>query len=283
MTSWAGIETIDDLHELAPDACAALGHMRRRALGFGVAPRTAASAAAAAYADQFNIDVASLTATQRAEAAAELGDDLFGFVQATWALDMADRIDHAWCQLLGVAPDRTRAADDTGDVGSVDAGEMWAAVEAFLPAVARMDALDPVTTEVVRLRGARAHDCRLCRSLRSVDAIDAGATEATFDDIDRYEVSPMDERLKVALRLVDAVIWEPRAWPDGLADSVRSTFAPAEAVEIVLDVVRNGANKIAVALEADQANVTDGVEFFSMDEAGELTYGLDDPTATPPR
>ena len=32
----------------------------------------------------------------------------------------------------------------------------------FLPAVARMRALDPVTSELVRLRGAAQHNCRLC-------------------------------------------------------------------------------------------------------------------------
>ena len=45
--------------------------------------------------------------------------------------------------------------------------------------VARLDTLDPVLTELVRLRGARQHECRLCGSRRSVAAIGAGAEEAT--------------------------------------------------------------------------------------------------------
>lgn len=266
-------EIVADLRSLAPEAFHTLERMRACALGWEAPAPAEASAAVAAYAGQFNLDVASLSAQQRSEAAAVLGADLFAFVQATWVIDMADRIDHAWGQLFALEP----AGMPAGTAEPVDASTLWAAVEEFLPAVARLAALDPVTTEAVRLRGARAHDCRLCRSLRSVDAIRAGADDATFDAIDRYETSELDERLKVALRLVDALIWEPRSWPDGLAESVRSTFTPAEAIEIVLDVVRNGANKIAVALEADQANVEDGVEYFSVDGSGALTYGLDRP------
>jgi alkylhydroperoxidase family enzyme len=278
MTGWDEVAGVDHLRVLAPEAFEALERMRDGALGMGVADRTAASTAVAMYADQFNIDVASLTAEQRAAAGAVLGDALFGFVQAVWALDMADRIDHAWRQLVPSAvPDRSSSGSPSA--APIDHTEMWSAVEAFLPAVGGLAALDPVTTEIVRLRGARAHDCRLCRSLRSVHAIEAGADDDTFDAIDRYETSDLDERLKVALRLVDAMIWEPRSWRDGLAAEVKATFTPAEAIEIVFDVVRNGANKIAVALEADQAHVAEGVEYFSMDPAGDLTYGLDRPAS----
>ncbi len=280
MTGWDRIAAVDDLRAPAPEAFAAMEGMRCRARRMPVDGWVAGSPAVAGYADQFNLDVASLTADQRAAASAALGDDLFGFVQAVWALDMTDRIDHALWQLAPVdaprpVPEPTAAAGST-----FDSAAMWAAIDAFLPAVARLQALDPVTTELVRLRGARAHDCRLCRSLRSVGAIEAGAGEETFDAIDRYETSDLDERTKVALRLVDTVVWEPRRWRDGTAESVRAAFTPAEALEIVLDVVRNGANKIAVALEVDQAHVEDGVEYFSVDDAGNLTYGLDRPVAS---
>ncbi len=285
MTGWDRIAGVDDLRALAPEAFAAMEGMRRCAAGVAVAEHGSASPDVAAYAEQFNLGVASLTADQRAAAASALGDDLFGFVQAVWALDMSDRVDHALRRLAPVdppatVPDATAPGGSTN--GTIDAAAMWTAIDAFLPAVARLRALDPVTTEVVRLRGARAHDCRLCRSLRSVGALEAGAREETFDAIDHYEASDLDERTKVALRLVDALIWEPRRWPDEVAGSVRAAYAPTEAVEIVLDVVRNAANKIAVALEADQAHVEGGVEYFSVDAAGNLTYGLDRPTAAVP-
>lgn len=275
VTGWDLVDSVEDLGGLAPDAFAALETMRARATVIDTAGPAKGSAAVERFAEQFNVDVASLTVEHRAAAAAALGDDLFGFLQATWVNDMADRIDHAWRQLFRIDLDEWRRRTPQPTADPDPAGALWQAIDTFLPAVARLSALDPVTTEVVRLKGARAHDCRLCRSLRNVGALDAGADEETFDAIDRFEDSDLDQTLKVALRMVDAIIWEPRAWPSRLAETVRETFEPEEAVEIVLDVVRNGANKIAVALEADQPNVIEGVEFFAMDENGALTYGLD--------
>ena len=128
----------------------------------------------------------------------------------------------------------------------------------------------------VRLRGARAHDCRLCRSLRSVRAVRAGGDEALFDAIDdEHHVLPGPHR--VAVRAVDAVVWQPGAWPSGLAATVRRDFGDAGGVELVLDIVRNAANKIAVSLGADDPHVTDGIEYFDVDSAGDLVYGLPAP------
>jgi hypothetical protein len=58
-----------------------------------------------------------------------------------------------------------------------------------------------------------------------------------------------------------------------LPSQVRAAFSPEEALEIVLDVSRNAANKIAVALGADQPNVADGIEYFDTDRGGELILG----------
>jgi alkylhydroperoxidase family enzyme len=91
--------------------------------------------------------------------------------------------------------------------------ELWPALEAMLPEIARLSALDPFTTELVRLRGARAHNCRMCKSLRNVRAVESGGDEATFDKIDLYERSDLAERHKVALRLADAMLWTPARIP----------------------------------------------------------------------
>ena len=45
-------------------------------------------------------------------------------------------------------------------------------------------------------------------------------------------------------------------------------------VELVLDIMRNAANKIAVAFRADEAHVTEGVEYYDVDDDGQLVYGL---------
>jgi hypothetical protein len=44
-------------------------------------------------------------------------------------------------------------------------------------------------------------------------------------------------------------------------------------VEIVFDISRNSAQKVAVALAADQAHVTEGVEYYDLDADGEVLFG----------
>jgi alkylhydroperoxidase family enzyme len=218
----------------------------------------------AEFAEQFVLDVSSCTDEQRTAAMAELGGDAFPFVQVLYVADLGTRMRAAWHQLLGTDPGTT-----------VDASvELWPALESFMSTVARMEALDPLTTEIVRLRGARAHNCRLCKSLRNVRAANDGADETVYDAIDHFETSTLSARHQVALRLVDAMLWQPTHYPEDLAPALRSSFTDGEIAELVLDVVRNAANKIAVAFGADQAHVSEGVEFYDVDDRGELVYGL---------
>ena len=231
-------------------------------------PATTADAAREAV-EQFLLDVSALTDAQRAGVAAAFGAGTYPFFQSVYAYDMSFRFGKALEQLFGVTAPLSPTPGEPAP-----GGDLWPATELFLNVVAQLDALDPVLTELIRLRGARAHDCRICRSRRDVRAIGDGVDESTFDAIDFYETSDLPERAKVALRLTDAMVWSPAAWPAGLADQVRSTFSPAEALEIILDIVRNAANKVAVALKADEAIVTEGVEYFTVDPDGTLTYGL---------
>jgi hypothetical protein len=53
------------------------------------------------------------------------------------------------------------------------------------------------------------------------------------------------------------------------------TLGPAAATELTLDIVRNSANKIAVAFGADGARVETGVEYYDIDvSTGELRYDV---------
>ena len=110
-------------------------------------------------------------------------------------------------------------------------------------------------TELVRLRGARQHDCRLCASRRSVEAIEARvrATPSSRPSTTTPH-SDLPEATKAALALVDAMIWTPTEMPGRTSStSVREHLTDAQAVEVVLDVARNAANKIAVALRRRRA------------------------------
>jgi alkylhydroperoxidase family enzyme len=139
--------------------------------------------------------------------------------------------------------------------------------------VARLDSLDPLTAELVRLRGAGQHRCRLCKSLREGAALDAGGSETLYGDIERYESSTLlTDRQKVALRYVDALIWSPAAISAEIAAGVREHFSDHAAVELTLDVMRNASNKIAVAFAADTPRVEQGTEVYRILPDGQLEY-----------
>jgi alkylhydroperoxidase family enzyme len=243
---------------LAPDAVAAItGWRASTQLADG-------ERAVLDFAEQFVLDVSSCTDDQRAGAMAALGTMAFPFVQVLYVVDFGTRMRAAWHHLFDADPGTTVAATV----------ELWPALESFMSAVARLGEIDPLTTEIVRLRGARAHNCRLCKSLRNVRAANAGADEAVYDQIEHYQSSTLSDRHQTALRLVDTMVWEPCSYPADLPAAVRATFTDAETVELVLDVARNAANKIAVAFGADEAHITEGVEFYDVDAAGELIYGL---------
>ena len=219
--------------------------------------------AVTAFAEQFAVDVSVIADEQRAAFLAATGREAFAVVQRVYVDDVWPRVRAVLDQVLGVAV--------WPDPGASGVPDLWPLLDDFMRAVARLDALDPVTTELVRLRGARQHDCRVCSSRRSVAALDAGATDETFDALDRWADSDLPDDQKAALGLTDAMLWTPYAVPADVVAAARAHLTDAQVVEVVLDVARNAANKIAVALRADAAEVTEGVQLFTTDADGELS------------
>lgn len=140
--------------------------------------------------------------------------------------------------------------------------------------VVRSRHLDAVTTELVRLRCARQHDCRICQTLRLSDAAAEGVDDSVTAKIDRYEASDLDERYKVALRIVDAMIWRPTEISDELVEQAHSCFSADEIAELLVDVTKWSTQKIHVALGTDGADrlpINDrGVAYFGFDESGRV-------------
>jgi len=221
------------------------------------------AAACVRFAEQFVVDVSGITDEQRSALGAEMGTDTFTFVQFLYVVDVFQRgrigLERIFDTPYGPAP-----APTTGD--------LWACLEEFMRVVALGRHLDPVTTELVRLRGARAHNCRVCQSRLSLKAVEAAG------DVDIFASNAntaLDPRQEVAVALTDALVTQPTSIDRALTTRVRDRFDTAELVEIVLDVVRNGANKIAVALGGDAAAVSEGVEYYDVDEAGEVVANVD--------
>jgi alkylhydroperoxidase family enzyme len=236
-----------------------------------VQPESETEAVVTEFAEQFAVDVSAITGEQRSRLWKHLGDNTFSVVVQMYIADFVPRV-RAGLEALGVGeqylgwvkgPISWDHDTDPSDVVFND----------FLPAVARLRALDPVTAELVRLRGAAQHNCRLCKSLREGTALDAGGSETLYGDIERYETSNLlDERAKAALRYTDALIWTPAHLVADVAAEVRARFSEAKAVELTFDVMRNASNKIAVSLGADAARAEQGTERYLLDVDGQTVF-----------
>ena len=53
---------------------------------------------------------------------------------------------------------------------------------------------------------------------------------------------------------------------------VHQYFTPAQIVEILLDVMRNSCQKVAVALAVDDPHVTSGVELYALTDEGDVEF-----------
>jgi alkylhydroperoxidase family enzyme len=227
------------------------------------------------FTEQFIMDVAGVSDEQRHSLGEHLDPaELGGFVTALYLLDYGQRTQMALDRLFPGQPVEALAEGETGGAsGRPRRGlSIQGDVDALLMAIARLDSLDMVTTEVVRLRGARRHNCRICQSTRSVKALESGADEDMFDKIDHYESSDLAESHKVALRLTDAVITQPGDIDPSLVAQVHQYFTPAQIIEILLDVLRNSCQKVAVALAVDDPHVASGVELYALTTDGDVEF-----------
>jgi alkylhydroperoxidase family enzyme len=221
------------------------------------------------FAVQFSLDVSAVTDEQRSGLFEQLGEQVAGVAAVVFVMDFVPRARAALGALIGGA----HGIGPPGTSPAPDEMPIWDALGAFIRAVPQLDALDPITSELVRLRGARQHQCRLCQSLRSRPALLAGADEETFAGADEYERSDLSPLQKAALAFTDAMIWTPGQLESSAVRLVELA-SEEQRVELVLDVTRNALNKIAVALGADAAHVDEGIEIYDVDADGGLVYGL---------
>jgi alkylhydroperoxidase family enzyme len=219
----------------------------------------------AAFTEQFAVDVSAIGANQRKQLLSVLGDNVFRTVVMIFVADFVPRV-WAGFGALGLGkPGNGSAVEWDHDADPVDA-----LLNGFVPAVARLRALDPVTTEIVRLRGAAQHNCRLCKSRRETHALDAGGTEDLYSQIEQFESADgLTDADKAALRYVDALIWSPSQISADVTAGVHEHFSEDQAFELTWDVMRNAANKIMVSLGVDAPLVEDGTELFSVEADGQ--------------
>ena len=228
-------------------------------------------AVVADFAEQLSIDVSMIGDDQRKRLWSTLGDTTFGAVVQMYIADFVPRV-RAGLEALGVGQAYLGWVLEPGEWDhTTDPSD--AVFNGFLPTVARLRDLDALTSELVRLRGAAQHNCRLCKSRRETTALDAGGSETLYGDIEHFEASAvLTDRQKAALRYADALIWSPGHIDRGVAAGVRTHFSDAEAVELTFDVMRNASNKVAVALAGDAPRVQSGTEQYLLDVDGQTVF-----------
>ena len=225
-----------------------------------------------AFTEQFLMDVGGTDATARAGLIEHFGaDGARELVSAIYVVEFTQRLQLIAARVLDddasapalVSPRPARDASPAG------------LLTAYQAAVMRGNTLDPMTTELIRLRCARTHRCRICQTLRLADARAAGVDEEITAQIDFYERSDLPDRAKVALRVTDAFIIRPDLLSDTVAEQARMSFEPAELASLCLGITKWSTQKIHVALDTDGADGLetddDGVALLSFDETGRPT------------
>ncbi len=230
--------------------------------------------AAMALTEQFVLDVTGVAEGPLGPASAALGAAVLPVVQGVYLLDVGQRVAVGLSRVFGSDPSSAEWA--WPDPSAPVPADPMAAIDELMRSTARLQTLDPVLKELVRLRGARHHQCRRCQSVRAVAALRAGADEALLGAVDPDAVADLPEATQAALAFTDAVMTGPGHVPDELAARVRAALRPAEVVELACYLMRNAANKIAVAFAADAAIVEEGFEYQVIESDGD-TVTVDAP------
>ena len=152
-------------------------------------------------------------------------------------------------------------------------GELENAIAEFAAAAVRADRVDPITTELVRLRCAQYHDCRLCGSFRVQAALDAGFDEVMQRKIASYESSDFSDETKAALRLTDAMIMHPGKIDADLGASIREHLSDAQVVEICVDVMKWSQQKSLVATRIEAPASEEHLTQLIFDDNGDPVFG----------
>jgi alkylhydroperoxidase family enzyme len=151
-------------------------------------------------------------------------------------------------------------------------GPLEQAIAKFAAAVVLAKMVNPLITELVRLRCAQIHDCRLCGSLRNEEALEQGFNETMQKQIARYRSSDFSPEIVAALRLCDAIILTPADANASLKEELERYFSPEQIAEICMDIMKWSQQKALVALRIE-APPWDTVRVLSFDEQGNPGFG----------
>ena len=229
------------------------------------------SLVALSFAEKMSLDVTHIDDGQRQTFLAAFGTAAISLVQIFYVADMAPRVRAALDSIFG-AKDEPENPAPAAELPSLDE-----AFNTWIAAVPLLESLDPILTEIVRLRGAGFHQCRLCQSIRYLPALEAGAEDSLLEQAIRGVGTDQHPQHLAALRFTDEFLAHPGRLTATAVSDLKENFEPAAQVELVLDIARNATNKVAVAFAADAPRVENGFEVCEVAPDGSTRYGLADP------
>ena len=151
-------------------------------------------------------------------------------------------------------------------------GALDQSIAEFAASVVKTKTVDPITSELVRLRCAQVHDCRICGSLRNEEAVDEGFDEEMQRKIAGYETSDLAPEYTAALRLCDAMILSPALADPSLSEELHRHFSREQIAELCLDVMKWSQQKALVALRLEAPSWKD-LNTLSFDDDGNPVIG----------
>jgi alkylhydroperoxidase family enzyme len=225
------------------------------------------------FVEQFVMDVSMFTEQNTEALERRYGaEGMYELITALYLTEFTQRLEIVATALIE-SNDKQALPSVATDLAGYEGSTLKQILADYQAAAMRGRELDPVLTEMVRLRCARTHNCRICQTLRAADARVAGADEAMADKVDFYENSDLDERIKTALRITDAFITTPDLLTDALISQARSTFSDAQLAELCFDVIKWSTQKIKISLRLDGADAlptdSSGVSFFQFGDDGQ--------------
>jgi alkylhydroperoxidase family enzyme len=191
------------------------------------------------------------------------------FVQSLYVLDQTTRLRLVHGQLF-----TEKEQNQTSDVEHADASASLPNLLSALHAdTMRLSELDVLTTEVVRLRAATYHHCRLCSSLRLQDREASVVDESLAGRIERNDLSGMVDDHVLAVRYADGHMINPKELDSALVRALTDRYTREQIIELSLDVSQWNQQKILVALGTDDPVSETGLTPLTFDVQGHIVHG----------
>jgi alkylhydroperoxidase family enzyme len=250
---------------------------------------------ALAYTEQFVVAPGNVTDADNSELQRHVGPaGLFNFVHALNILEGYLRLSvllELRSQLLAAPPVRSAAepVPHTTDVRPptdpsareaykdlvLDPTFLEARI-AFTKAVHRLGEVDPLMSEIVRLRNAQHQQCQFCSSFRRSVPLPTNVPDLSLA-VARFEQSALGDKSKVMLRLIDALLTVPSDLPEQLRTDSLANFSGTAILEALLKVTSLSQDKSRIALRFDGPFSPGQLTSFVYDQEGVFVIDADMP------